>query len=155
MTELAGTGRHLSDSELYFWTRFHDASRLLEAELARHLKRVNGMNLADYEILVRVDGAGGRMRMGELAEQIVVSTSRLSHTIDRLANRGWIERAAVPTDRRGSEAVLTAEGRAALEACSERHAELIRDHLLSRLDERRLREFGGILDVVVAGLKRP
>lgn len=153
MNELAGTGRHLTEVELTFWTRFHDVSRLLEVELARHLKDEHGMSLADYEILVRVDGAGGRMRMGELAQQVVVSSSRLSHTVDRLADRGWIERVAVPSDGRGSEAVLRTAGRDALAACSARHAQLIRDHLLSHLDEPRLRDLGGILGDVVAGLR--
>lgn len=72
--KLAGTGRHLSPAELKTWTRFLDSGRLLEEILARHVTRDHGMTHSDYEVLVRLDGAGGEMRMTTLAD-LVVSVS--------------------------------------------------------------------------------
>ena len=131
-SKLDGTGRHLSSDELFIWTRFLDASRLIEHVLARHLASDHDMLHSEYEVLVRLDGGGGSMRLRTLAEQVVSSKSRLTHTLDRLSDRGWIERRRTLDDRRGLEAVLTASGRHELRAAAVKHAELIREHLLSR-----------------------
>ena len=70
---------------------------------------------AYYEILVRLsETEGHNMRMSELAVQTRSSRSRLSHAIDRLQERGWVERADCPTDRRGQLAHLTEKGFAVL-----------------------------------------
>lgn len=132
-TALAGTGRHLSKSELRTWTRFLDAGRLLEEILARHVAQDHGLPHSDYEVLVRLDGSGGEMRMSTLADQVVSSAQKLTHTANRLEKRGWIERAAVEEDGRGLVARLLPPGRAALEAASGEHAELIKQFLLDML----------------------
>lgn len=131
-TALAGTGHHLTPDDLFVWTRFLDAGRLIEEALSRHLADECAMTHHDYEVLVRVDGAGGAMRLAVLADQCVSSRSRLTHTVDRLEDRGWIVRRTVADDGRGLEAALTPEGVAALAAASPGHAQLILDHLLDQ-----------------------
>jgi DNA-binding MarR family transcriptional regulator len=127
-----GTGRHLDDAELFAWTRFLDASRLIERVLARHLVDEHNMLHSEYEVLVRLDGDGGTMRLRTLADQVVSSKSKLTHTLNRLSDRGWIERRPTPDDRRGLEAVLTDIGIQVLATAAVGHAELIRTHLLER-----------------------
>lgn len=130
---LAGTGRHLTKDELWVWTRFVQASRLMEELLAQHLSREHGMTHSDYEVLVLLDSAGGHLRMSTLARRAVSSSQKLTKTADRLERRGWIERTPVPGDGRGLEAVLLPAGRDALAAASAPHAELIRRYLLDVL----------------------
>jgi DNA-binding MarR family transcriptional regulator len=132
---LAGTGHHLTPAELRTWTRFLDAGRLLEEILAQHLSQRHRMTHSDYEVLVRLDGNGGRMRMTMLAGQVVSSSQKLTHTANRLENRGWIVREPVAEDGRGLEAVLLPPGREALAAAAGEHADLIRQFLLDDLDE--------------------
>lgn len=129
--DLVGTGRYLSPPELRTWTRFLDAGRLLEEVLARHVSDEHDMTHSDYEVLVRLDGAGGKMRMALLAQQVVSSAQKLTHTANRLEERGWIARRTVETDRRGLEAVLLEPGRTALAEAAVEHAELIRRFLLT------------------------
>lgn len=131
--ELVGTGRHLTSDELRTWTRFLDAGRLLEEILARHLSREHDMTHSDYEVLVRLDGAGGSMRMAVLAEQVVSSAQKLTHTANRLERRGWIARRPVADDGRGLTALLLPPGQEALANASGEHAELIRIFLLEAL----------------------
>ncbi len=131
--QLDGTGRHLTKSELRTWTRFLDAGRLLEEILAKHLANGHGMTHSDYEVLVRLDGAGGEMRMATLADQVVSSAQKLTHTANRLEKRGWIARRTVEDDRRGLMATLLDPGRQALAAASGEHAELIKQFLLEPL----------------------
>lgn len=131
--DLVGTGRHLSKQELFTWTRFLDAGRLLEEILARHLARHHDMTHSDYEVLVRLDGFGGSLRMSELARQVVSSAQKLTHTANRLEKRGWISRVPVEEDRRGLLATLTPSGRAALAEAAREHAELVKRFLLDDL----------------------
>ncbi len=132
--DIVGTGAHLTAAELRAWTRFLDASRLIEEVLAAHVSREHDMNHGEYEVLVRLDGAKGRMRMAQLAAQVVATPSRLTYTVDRLEERGWVRRRSLASDGRAVVAELTREGRASLAEAAVGHAELIRRHLLSQLD---------------------
>lgn len=127
--DLAGTGRHLSKAQLRAWTRFLDAGRLMEEVLAQHVARDHNMTHSDYEVLVRLDGEGGQMRMTSLANDVVSSAQKLTHTANRLEERGWISRKPVDDDGRGLMATLTADGRAALAGAAEGHADLIKQFL--------------------------
>jgi len=135
---LAGTGRHLTKEELRTWTRFLDTGRLLEEILAQHVAHDHGMTHSDYEVLVRLDGAGGEMRMTTLAEQVVSSAQKLTHTANRLEKRGWIARVPINEDGRGLMATLLPPGRQALAGASAEHAVLIKRFLLDVMtdDER-------------------
>ncbi len=128
--QLRGTGRHLTDEELFAWTRFLDAGRLVEEMLSRHLADEHAMTHSDYEVLVRLDGNANRMRLTTLAEQCESSKSKLTHTLNRLEERGWIERTPADDDGRGVVALLTSAGSDALADAAVGHAELIKRHLL-------------------------
>jgi DNA-binding MarR family transcriptional regulator len=131
--ELVGTGRHLTEQELFTWTRFLDAGRLLEEILATHVATEHQMTHSDYEVLVRLDGAGGSMRMTLLAAQVVSSAQKLTHTANRLQQRGWIQRVPAESDGRGLVATLTPLGRSALADAAVGHAALIKRFLLDEL----------------------
>lgn len=132
--DLVGTGNHLTPTELKLWTSFLDTSRMLETELAEQLVSSFGMTHREYEVLVRVDGANGEMRMSTLGRQIESSPALTTQTIDRLVERGWIERRASKEDRRGVEAALTGLGRSKLAAAAGPHAELVRRLLITPMD---------------------
>ncbi len=151
--QLAGTGRYLTKQELFTWTRFLDASRLLEEVLARHVAQDHQMTHSDYEVLVRLDGVGGSMRMAQLAAQVVSSAQKLTHTANRLEERGWIERRAVSGDGRGLQATLTPDGRRALAAASEEHAVLIKRFLLDVLSDSEQTAIGEAMERVAAHLR--
>lgn len=148
-----GTGRYMTPEELRAWTRFLDAGRLMEELLARHLKDDHGMLHGEYEVLVRVDGAGGRMRLRELADQVVASHSRLSHMLDRLERRGWIRREPIPSDGRGLDAVITPAGRQALAESAGEHAALIRQFLLDQMSDDELALVADVMDRVATKLR--
>src|SRR5260370_34855517 len=73
------------------------------------------------------------MRMGDLAEALTFSRSRMSHAITRLEQNGWIRREQCAEDRRGSVAVLTDAGLQALEAAAPQHVESVRAPLFAQL----------------------
>ena len=141
-TELVGTGRHLTKQELFTWTRFLDAGRLLEEILAGHVTREHQMTHSDYEVLVRLDGAGGSMRMTMLAAQVVSSAQKLTHTANRLEQRGWIDRVPTESDGRGLSASLTPTGRSALADAAVGHAALIKQFLLDDMTPEEMARIG-------------
>lgn len=152
-TELTGTGRYLTESELFAWTRFLDAGRLVEEVLARHVADDHQMAHSDYEVLVRLDGVGGSMRMSALAGQVVSSAQKLTHTVNRLQERGWVERVPVPADGRGLVARLTSDGRAALAASAPGHAALIRQFLIDELSDEEQQVIGAAFQRVSTHLR--
>ena len=111
------------------------------------------MSHSDYEVLVRLDGAGGQMRMATLAYQVVSSAQKLTHTANRLEKRGWIARVAVEEDGRGLMATLLPPGRAALEAAAGEHAELIKTFLLDVLSTEEQQTIAEAMDRVAEHMR--
>lgn len=124
--EIVGTGRHLSSVELRLWTSLLDTSRILDTELEADLVENHAMTHREYEVLVRLDGWGGELRMSDLAKQIEASAPLVTQTVRRLESRGLVERRKAADDGRGVVAVLTDDGSDALAAASEPHAAIVR-----------------------------
>lgn len=79
----------------------------------------------------------------ELARRCGVAPSTLNHTVDHLAQSGWVERRRDPGDRRLVRLALTANGRRHLRqvrAAADSQIEPLLDHL-SPSDERVVRRF--------------
>jgi DNA-binding MarR family transcriptional regulator len=65
-----------------------------------------------YEVLATVaDAPEQRMKMGELAEALVITRGGLTKLVDRLIKAGLMERTFCETDRRVSYATLMPAGR--------------------------------------------
>ncbi len=89
--------RWLDEDEQATWRTVLRHSVLLLDRLDADLRREHDLSLADYEILVQLsEAADQRLRMNELADQALVSRSRLTHRIDRLVRAGQVERQPVP-----------------------------------------------------------
>ena len=137
--EAVATPRWLDEDEQRTWRAFMLSHQLLFEQFERDLQRDAGLPVTYYEILVRLSEAPDhRLRMSELADRSQSSRSRLSHAVARLEESGWVRRESCPTDRRGSEAVLTDEGYAALEAAAPSHVQSVRIHLFDPLSDEQL-----------------
>jgi DNA-binding MarR family transcriptional regulator len=145
--------RWLDQEDQRTWRTFMVASRLLFEQLDRELQRETGVSGPSYEVLVRLSEAPDRrLRMSELADRSQSSRSRLSHTIARLEEVGWVKRETCPSDGRGSFAVLTSTGFATLEAAAPFHVESVRNHLFDRLDAAQLADLRKICEQLLAHL---
>jgi DNA-binding MarR family transcriptional regulator len=68
-----------------------------------------------YEVLATIaEAPGRRLKMGELAEAMVISRGGLTKLVDRLVKAGLLERTFCETDRRVSYATLLPAGEAML-----------------------------------------
>ena len=66
--------------------------------------------LAWFDVLATIAEADGRMKMGELAEALVITRGGLTKLVDRLVKAGLVERTFCETDRRVSYATLLSAG---------------------------------------------
>jgi DNA-binding MarR family transcriptional regulator len=126
--------RWLSKPQLDAWVNLAQLLMLLPTRLDRQLREEAGIPHAYYQMLALLSGEPGRaMRMTDLARSVGTTTSRLSHAVASLEQRGWLRRGACPTDRRGQIAHLTDAGLAALQAAAPGHVAEVRrlvfDHL--------------------------
>ncbi len=93
------------------------------------------MDILDYELLVILSEAPEwRLTMGELAAEATTSASRLTYRVDRLAERGWVDRCASPSDARSTLALLTDAGFAALETAAPDHLRDVRALLFDHVE---------------------
>lgn len=129
-------------------------ARLL-AKLDDELARAHGLSLAEYEVLVQLSAApGGAVRMAELAELALVSPSGLTRRVDGLTAKGLVRRQSCPSDRRGSLAVLTEDGRRRLVEAAPTHVAGVRRHLMDRLSRSELAVLAEALGRVAAAFER-
>lgn len=98
--------------------------KVLDAELVQ----AHDLDLDRYDALVHLHEAGGAMRMTALADRLVLSRSATTRFGDRLEDEGLVERRSCPSDRRGTELVLTELGRRRLAEASRTHLRGVRQH---------------------------
>jgi DNA-binding MarR family transcriptional regulator len=93
------------------WEAISQAHAAVTGRLQEALTNAGLPPLAWYEVLVAIaDAPEGRIKMGELAEALVISRGGLTKLIDRLVNAGLLERVFCETDRRVSYASLLPAG---------------------------------------------
>ena len=79
-----------------------EAHSALVAELDAELEREHGLPLTSYEVLMYLgDAPAGKLRMGELADRLLLSRSGITRLVDRLVRQGLIERERCKDDGRG------------------------------------------------------
>jgi DNA-binding MarR family transcriptional regulator len=145
--------RWLDADEQKAWREYLRASRLLEAALDHDLQ-AHGLQLSEYEIIsILSEQPEGRLRMSVIAELVVQSRSRLTHTAGRLENRGWVRREACAGDRRGVELVLTASGYAEISRTAPTHVGSVRGNLVDHLSREDLLALGRAMAAVSSGIE--
>ncbi len=143
-----------SDEQIAWRTLLRHQVYVLD-RLDSELVAQHGLGLADYEILVQLSEAPDRrLRMAELAAGALVSRSRLTHRVDRLAAEGFVERQPCPTDRRGMFAVLTTKGATLLDQAARTHLESVRRYVIDPLRPSTQRALVEDLGPVVLDLER-
>lgn len=106
--------RRGGDAELA-WMELHQASGLLSGELSRRLEQEAGMSLAEHDVLwFLANTPDRRLIMSALADRLMISRSGATRLIDRMVQRGWVNREDDPDNRRLTYAALAPDGIAAV-----------------------------------------
>ncbi|GGM71490.1 MarR family transcriptional regulator [Lentzea pudingi] len=80
------------------------------------------LTMREYDVLYQLSKCDGPLRMSELNRHVLLSQPALSRMVDRLADRGYVDRCPDPGDRRGVRLTLTPAGRATQRQIGSPHA---------------------------------
>jgi DNA-binding MarR family transcriptional regulator len=123
------------DTRLKPWRAFLLAHARVVRRLDEELRAEHDLTIGEYDALLTIAQAPERrIRMRQLADEVILSKSGVTRLIDRLVDDGLVERSACLADARGAEAVLTERGLARLRAASRTHLRGIDEHFLAVVD---------------------
>lgn len=94
----------------------------IEDELERALQKRHGLSVSEYsvlDVLARQDDY--HLRMNQLSNAVVLSQSATTRLVNRLEDRGLLERYLCPDDRRGIYTEVTQAGRDLLDEAQPTH----------------------------------
>lgn len=80
---------------------------LLSDELDHELQEASGSSLSEVLVILQIMLAGGRLKMTDLAETIVVTRGGVTKIVDRLVDSGYLSRVPSAEDRRVIYAAVT------------------------------------------------
>lgn len=132
-------GESLPDrrGELAWRTLLHAHATLMR-QLDTGLKEETGLRLADFDVLAQLAGAGGELRMTELAARTLLSRSGLTRRVARLVDEGLVRRGNAAGDGRGVLVTLTDAGVARLTETAPVHLQGVSKLFVERLDDQEL-----------------
>lgn len=143
----------LDSEQQQHWRTFLIGSWALLNALERDLEESAQLSMSEYEVLVRLSEAEDRsLRMSQLAEQVVASRSRLTHTVRRMEQAGLVLRRSSAGDRRGVDCILTDDGYARLVAAAPHHVASVRARLVDVLDAADFARLGAMFETIGAAL---
>jgi DNA-binding MarR family transcriptional regulator len=121
-------------------------------ELDRQLLAEHGFGIDSYGVMITLVGAPARrVPIGELGLRRNLSPSGISRSVDRLVKAGLVERANNPDDGRSLLVGLTANGLRRLREAQVSHHRIVREMLLSHLDQRDLKRLSDLWEKAMPG----
>ena len=98
------------------------------------------VSMREYDVLYTLARCPQPVRISELNRHVLLSQPALSRLVDRLAERGLLQRQPDSADRRGVLLSLTAAGRALQRELGSQHARSVARVLTARLSRGDLRQ---------------
>jgi len=141
MTAPVTTGRrHLANDA---WEALLSAHAVLMKQFAAE-DIWRDVSMREYDVLYTLSKCPEPQRISDLNRHVLLSQPALSRLLDRLAERGLVERRADPADGRGVRLALTAAGRDLQRQVGRRHARSVARALAAGLDPAELRQLEAI-----------
>ena len=125
----------LDDDALDAWRAFLTAHALVTRRISRELVEQGLPDLSWYDLLWALRrNPGRRLRVNELAREVVLSPTAMSRFVDRAVAAGVVAREPDPDDRRAQQVVLTDEGEALLRRMWPVYRRGIAEHFAKQLE---------------------
>jgi DNA-binding MarR family transcriptional regulator len=142
----------------------HRANDAWEALLSAHATLMRqfaaqdiwaGVSMREYDVLYTLSKCPEPVRISELNHHVLLSQPALSRLVDRLAERGLIQRRPDPSDGRGVLLSLTEAGRSVQLDVGRRHARDVARAMTAGLDPAELRQLETICRKLAARMAAP
>lgn len=129
------------------WRKFLTAHTIVIEQIERDLAIAELPPLSWYDVLFALSQAPDhKIRLHELAQAVLLSRSNVTRLVDRLESAGLLQREQCKDDRRGSFAIITAEGFAMLEQMWSVYEAGIVRYFACHLDATEVKLFAKILN---------
>lgn len=126
----------IADDELAAWRALLNSHALVMRRIELDLQAAGLPPLGWYDVLWALyRSPERRLRMRELADEVVLSRTGMTRLVDRIEAAGLLRREPVPGDRRGAYATITDEGVEMLRRMWPVYACGIRELFLDRLED--------------------
>lgn len=135
------------------WSHFLGAHALALGAVEARLKAAGQPPLAWYDVLLELDRAGGRLRIGELGERLVVEPYNMTRLVDRLEKEKLLKRERVEADGRGASVALTDKGAELRRTMWPHYRKAIEDVFAQALGEKDAAAMTRALKKVIAKLR--
>jgi DNA-binding MarR family transcriptional regulator len=135
----------------------NDAWEALLSAHARLMKQFaaediwENLSMREYDVLYTLSKCREPARIGELHRHVLLSQPALSRMVDRLVERGFIERSTDPADGRGVRLSLTGAGRDTQQQIGRRHARSVTRAVTAELSPDELRQLATICWKLASG----
>lgn len=145
----------LSKEGLQAWKGLILAHAALVELIDKEMAHANLLPLDWYDALLALEDAPGqRLKMSDLADQVLLSKSGLTRLVDRMEAKGYIRREACSADRRVAYAVLTPSGLKAREQSWPTYRAAIQEHFASKLTAEEARCIGRALSKLTGRFRK-
>ena len=133
--------------ELQAWVSLLRTHAAVTRQLDRELVQEHGLTINDYEVLLHLSRAEGRMlRRVDLASRVLLTPSGITRLLDGLERNGLVTKASCRTDARVVYAKLTDKGAKRLEDAAGSHIASIRALFGERFSEEELESLASLLE---------
>jgi DNA-binding MarR family transcriptional regulator len=132
------------------WERLVRVHRTATAAMDAQLRTEHDRTLDDYDILFQVHSHEGPIRMGDLAQRLLIANSSCSRNVGRLVDDGLLERLPGRTDRREVMVQLTPAGARQWRTMAVTHTRDI-ERLLDSLTDDDQQQLDRVLQILIEG----
>jgi DNA-binding MarR family transcriptional regulator len=145
--------RWLDQEQLGAWVRLVAVLELLPGVIDGQLRRDAQLTHFDYQVLAMLSEAPERtLRMTTLATVTTATLPRLSHVVQRLEDRGLVERFPCPGDRRATNARLTETGWQKVVDTAPGHVNAVREYVVDALTPEQVTQLSAISAAILRRL---
>lgn len=145
---------NVSDEEWRHWGRFGESAELLYREINAALVAKYGLTVPDVHLLNLLNADPRRhVRMGAVADALVLTPSRVTWQVGRLETRGLVRRFRSCEDKRGVVVGITRRGQDQLRTALRTYVMLVRQFYLVPLNREQMNALGESARRVGSALK--
>lgn len=128
---------YLSEQEERAWLGLLETREAIVRFVDAELVRSHGLPLSSFDVLVAIAHApGGEVAISVLADQVMLSPSRISRLVIEFEREGLVERRRSATDARSTRARITQAGQERLRDAAPTYLGTVKRLLVDRLSPR-------------------
>lgn len=131
------------------WGLFLKAYKVVIETVDRQTVQNGPISLAEFELMLYVEWAGGRIRFNTLSKVTLLSAAQISRRVASLQDKGYLLRIATDQDRRATYAVMTDAGRHAFAEAQAPFLAALRVNFLKRVPPEKMTVFREVLASLV------